>query len=280
MEAVAALDPATTVDAFIGGGVEAVQPARRHHRCGLEAVLLGASLAPDFIGTIVDLGAGAGVAGMIAAARCDRAQVILVDRDQTAIACARAALARPANRAFAGRVSVVSTDVEAAEAERVHAGLGRAVADAVITNPPFHAPATTTAPTGDSRAFAHVLGAGGLDLWLRTAASVLKDSGQLTTIYRADGLAALLAAMGARFGAVDILPLHPRADLAAHRILVRAIKGSRAPSRLLPPLVLHEAAGGAYVSPVDSVLRRGVWLGEAHSAWGPPHTRGESWPSP
>jgi tRNA1(Val) A37 N6-methylase TrmN6 len=259
--------PPTTVDAFIGGRVEAVQPACGHHRSGLEAVLLGAALEPDFAGTIVDLGAGAGIAGMIAAARCVAAQVVLADRDAEAIACARAALARPANRTFAERVSLVSVDVEAAEATRELAGLGRGMADVVLTNPPFHVPATTTAPPGAARSAAHVLGKGGLDLWFRAAASVLKPGGRLIVIFRADGISALLAALGTRFGAVDILPVQPRVDLAAHRILVSAKKGSRAATRLLPPLVLHGATGGAYLSAVEGILRDGTGLAEAHPPW-------------
>jgi tRNA1(Val) A37 N6-methylase TrmN6 len=266
--AAAAGGTSTTVDAFIGGRVEAVQPTRGHHRSGLEAVLLGASLPAEFSGTVVDLGAGAGVAGMVAAARCALACAVLADRDADAVACARAALVRPANRTFASRVTVVSVDVEAAEAARVAAGLKRGMADAVVTNPPFHLPATTTVPPGPSRAAAHVLGEGGLDLWFRTAASVLRPGGRLIVVFRADGIAAVLAALGARFAALDILPVQPRAGEPAHRILVGAVKGSRAPARLLPALVLHGATGSAYVSPVDGILRDGAGLGEAHPAWG------------
>lgn len=259
--------PTTTVDAFIGGRVEAVQPTHGHHRSGLEAVLLGAALEKDFAGTVVDLGAGAGVAGMVAAARCAAARVVLAERDEEAVACARAALERPANRAFAARVSVVSVDVEAAEAVREEAGLARGMADAVLTNPPFHLPATTTAPPAASRASAHVLGKGGLDLWFRAAASVLIPGGRLIVIFRADGIVGLLAALGARFGALRILPVQPRAGEPAHRILVWAVRGSRAPACLLPALVLHGASGGAYVSPVERMLRDGAGLAEAHPAW-------------
>jgi tRNA1(Val) A37 N6-methylase TrmN6 len=266
MEAAAA--GRTTVDAFIGGRVEAVQPAQGHHRSGLEAVLLGAALEAEFAGTIADLGAGAGVAGMVAAARCANARVILVDRDSEALACARAALGRPANTAFAARVSVVEADIEAAEAQRTAAGLGRGVADVVLTNPPFHLPATTTAPSGGSRAAAHVMGSGGLDTWFRTAASSLKAGGRLIVIFRADGISTLLAALVRRFGGLDILPIQPRAELPAHRILVQGIKGSRAATRLLPPLVLHGATGSAYVSAVEAILRGGAGMAAAHPWWG------------
>ena len=167
------------------------------------------------------------------------------------------------------RLAIVAADVEAAEAAREAAGLARAMADAILTNPPFHVPATTTAPPGAARAAAHVLGEGGLDLWFRTAASVLKPGGRLVAIFRADGIAALLSALGTRFGALDILPVQPRAGEPAHRILVAATKGSRAPARLLPALVLHGATGGAYLSPVEGILRDGAGLAVAHPAWGP-----------
>ena len=155
----------------------------------------------------------------------------------------------------------------APEAARAAAGLDRGMADAVITNPPFHPPATTTAPPAAARSAAHVLGAGGLDLWFRAAASVLKPGGRLVVIFRADGIAALLAALGGRFGGLAILPIQPRAELDAHRILVSATKGSRAATRLLPPLVLHGASGGAYLSAVEGILRDGAGLAEAHPAW-------------
>ena len=74
--------------------------------------------------------------------------------------------------------------------------------------------------------------------------------------------------MAGRFGGPDILPIHPRAGEPAHRVLLRAAKGSRAPARLLPPLVLHGAAGGAYLPPVERLLRDGAGLAEVHPAWG------------
>ena len=59
--------------------------------------------------------------------------------------------------------------------------------------------------------------------------------GTLTLIWRADGLGDVLAAL-AGFGAITILPIHPKPDAAAIRILVRAVRGGGAPLVLLPPL--------------------------------------------
>jgi tRNA1(Val) A37 N6-methylase TrmN6 len=257
----------TTVDAFLDGRIEAVQPARSYHRSGLEAVLLGAAFDAGFDGVVADLGSGSGVAGMVAAARCAGARVLLVERDAAAIACARSALKRPANSGFAGRIAIAEADIAAPEAKRHTAGLIRESVDAVIANPPFHMLATTTPPAG-GRAAAHLLDAGGLEPWIRAATSVLKPAGALVIVFRADRLAMLLAALDGRFGAVDILPVHPRAGEPAHRVLLRAIKGSRSPSRLLPPLVLHGETGNAFLPQVERILRQGAGIADVHPSWG------------
>jgi tRNA1(Val) A37 N6-methylase TrmN6 len=257
----------TTVDAFLGGTVEAVQLAGGAHRSGLEAVLLGASLPASFTGTAVDLGAGVGVAAMCLAARCAVATVLAVDRDADAIAAARSALARPANRAFAGRVTPVLADIATPEAERTAAGLGRAIADAVVTNPPFHPEGAGTHSPHAARAGAHVLAGDALEPWFRAAASMLRPDGKLVVIFRADAIRTLLEAAEGRFGAIAILPIHPRAGPRAHRILVRGIKGSRAATAILPGLALHGATGNAYLPGVDAMLRNGAGLGDIHPAW-------------
>jgi tRNA1(Val) A37 N6-methylase TrmN6 len=45
------------------------------------------------------------------------------------------------------------------------------------------------------------------------------------------------------FGGVAIRPVHPDAGKPAIRVLVRAIKGSRAPLQLCPGLMLNDESG-------------------------------------
>lgn len=252
---------AATVDAFLGGRVEAVQPAVGHHRAGLEAVLLAASVPEGTKGAVVDLGAGAGGAGLCIAARCPGASVVLVERDATLAECARAALSRPANRRFAARVTVVETDISA------RAGLSDGMAAAVVCNPPFYYPRDASASPAPSRAGAHMLGEAGLDPWLRAAAALVRPGGTATVIFRADGLDLVIAAAAGRFGALDILPIAPRPGTAAHRILVRGVKASRAPLRLLRQLVLHHDEGNGFRPEVDAILRDGAELSKVVPSW-------------
>jgi tRNA1(Val) A37 N6-methylase TrmN6 len=257
-----------TVDAFLGGMVEAVQPARGHHRSGLDAVLLAASFGALARGRIVDMGAGAGVAGFTLAARAPATELYLAEREAALVDCALVALGRPANRAFAARVRVAPGDL-LSDAGRRAAGLLPGF-DGAIMNPPFHDEGNVRASPNDERARAHVLGAGGLDPWFRAAAALVGPGGSLAVILPADRLGAMLAACEGRFGGLAILPVHARADEPALRILARGIKGSRAPMRLLPALTLHGDEGSAFLPPLVSILRDGAALADIHPSWSDP----------
>jgi tRNA1(Val) A37 N6-methylase TrmN6 len=78
-------------------------------------------------------------------------------------------------------------------------------------------------------------------------------------IWRADGLAQVLAALEANFGGIAVMPVHGRAGAPAIRVLVRASKGSRAPLTLLPGLDLNDASGRPTAAAED-VLRHGQAL--------------------
>ena len=73
-------------------------------------------------------------------------------------------------------------------------------------------------------------------------------------IARPVSLDPVLAAARGRFGALEIIPVHARPHEAAIRIVVRAQKGSRAEPRLLPPLVLHGAAGNGFARRAEDLL--------------------------
>ncbi|MFN5717714.1 MAG: methyltransferase, partial [Bradyrhizobium sp.] len=53
----------------------------------------------------------------------------------------------------------------------------------------------------------------------------------------------VLAALDRGFGSLELLPVHADATSPAIRILVRATKGGRAPTRLHAALLLNDGAG-------------------------------------
>lgn len=232
----------TTLDDFHRGRFQVLQPAGRGHRAGSDALLIAACLPEGASGRLADLGAGAGVAGLSAAAMNPALHTVLVERNPEMAELARKSLALKANSFLSGRVLVLEADVTLTGSLRQQAGLADAVFDHVIMNPPYNHEGQRASPDG-MRAEAHVMGLFGLDAWMRTATAILKPGGKLSMIYRAEKLADVIACSQGRFGGLGVIAVHSRADEKAGRILVQMTKGSRAPLSLLPPIVLHEADG-------------------------------------
>lgn len=105
-----------------------------------------------------------------------------------------------------------------------------------------------------SRRMAHAAPHGALRQWVRTASRLLRPSGALTLIWRADGAAEVLAALASGFGAVSLLPIYGKPDLPAIRILARALKAGCGPLTLLPGLLLADAHGKP-TAEAEAVLR-------------------------
>lgn len=63
----------------------------------------------------------------------------------------------------------------------------------------------------------------------------------------------IIQALGKRFGAVEIIPLWPRAGVAK-RVILRAIRNRKTPTVIHPGLVLHEA-DGAYTAAAENIVR-------------------------
>lgn len=240
-----------TIDAFHRGDFYLIQP-RRGHRAGTDAMMLAAAVPSGFSGRLVDLGAGAGAAGLAVASRCPNARVVLVEREEELADCARETIAHPDNARIAGRAEVVVTDVTLTGKARIAAGLDDSSFDFAIMNPPFNERADRPSPD-ELRRGAHVMVDGLFESWLRTAAAIVKPRGGLALIARPRSLTEILDAMDGRFGAAQIVPILPRATEPAIRIVIRAVRASRAPLSLMPPLVIHDATGDHFSTRADDV---------------------------
>jgi tRNA1Val (adenine37-N6)-methyltransferase len=224
-------------ETFLSGRVIARQP-EKGFRAGLDAVMLAAAV-PDGK-TALELGAGAGTASLCLAARLKEITItgLEIDPDLVKLANENAEANGQASRVRFAAANIFALPLEF---KREH--------DCVFLNPPFHGEGM--APPDPARARA-LMDEGTLPAWLEAGMKRVVSGGSLTAILRADRLNEALAALP--LTGVTVLPLWRKAGEPAGRALVQARKGSGAPFRLLPGLVLHEGTG-AYTRDADAILR-------------------------
>lgn len=241
-----------TEDAALDGRVRLRQPARGY-RAGLDAALLAAACDAGPGERVLDAGCGVGAALLAAAVRRPGARFTGLERDPAAAALARGNVAL---NGLSERVEIVEGDA----AGRFSA-LKLAPFDAVLANPPFFDdPAALRAPAPERRGA--WIAEEGLSAWTGFLLKAAREGGTITLIHRADRLADMLALLASKAGSFQVRPIHPFADEPAKRVLVRAVKTGKAPLKLLPPLVVHDRAGGKHTGQAEAILR-----GRADLAW-------------
>ena len=246
-----------TDDAFLGGALSILQP-RSGYRAGLDAVMLAAAVpaGPGKARRVLDVGAGVGTAGLCLARRDALAHVTLLERQPE---LARIAAQNVERNGLTTRVRVVEGDVGLSAAALRGLGLATESFDHVMANPPFHGLGEGTLAPDVLKAGAHAMPEADLERWARFMARMAAPGGGATVIHKAEALIRLLGVLEGRFGALKVLPLHPRASAPAHRIIVQGIKGSRALPTLLPGFVLH-GADDAFTPEAQATLRTGAAL--------------------
>ena len=256
LESRAATD-GVTEDRWLGGRLVLLQP-KRGHRVGTDAALLIAAAGDVRQGRIVDVGAGVGAVGLALAQRAPLASADLVEIDPE---LAQLAESNAARNGLSERVRVLRVDA-LNPSERRSAGLAAGLADCVVTNPPFFDARAVRASPDKGKARAHVMPGATLADWIQASLAILAPGGRFVMIHRPDALSVILAAIGSRLGALKLLPVHPTIGASAHRLMVAGVKGSKAPLRLAPGLILH-GPDGQLTAEADAIHR-----GERLVDWG------------
>ena len=236
-----------TPDAFLGGKIRLFQ-LEDGYRAGMDAAVLVAALGLKPGQRAMEFGCGAGAALLGAAALFEDVELVGVELDPRAAGLAQENVTL---NGVEGRVRVAEGDALVYRDERE--------LDAVFFNPPFFDdPSALRAPkAGKSPAW---MSDAGLAAWIDAGLRRLRSGGVLTVIQRADRLDDILVALKSRAGAVNVLPIHARADEPAKRVLVQATKTAKAPLQIRPPLILHEGVGTGFTAQADAIFKGEVRL--------------------
>lgn len=242
-----------THDDLLGGLVRLIQP-RKGQRASADAVMLAAAVQAKGKGKtparVLELGCGAGPAMLCLAARLKNVQVTGIELQLDLVALCR--------RNIDGNGMADRLDVKEGDIRNRIAGVSPGSFDHVFANPPYYEPGRHRVSPHAGRATARSEGAEAeLGHWIAAMLRHAKSGGGLTLIQPADRLGDILAGLGSKAGAIRVIPLFSRAGQPAKRVIVRAIKGSKAPLSLDPGVVLHQA-GNAYIPEIEAVLRAGA----------------------
>jgi tRNA1(Val) A37 N6-methylase TrmN6 len=211
----------------------------------MDAALLAAAVAARPGETVLEAGCGAGAVLTQVAARRPDVALIGVERDGAAAALARR---NAVLNGWADRMMVVDGDVG-----RGFRALALPRADWALSNPPFFDDESALRAPSPAKRGAWIAD-DGLAAWVGFLMDGVKYGGRVVLIHRADRLADLLTLLGARCGSFAIRPVQPFAEEPAKRVLVQAIRGGRAPLRLLPALVLHDRSGAKHTPQAEAIL--------------------------
>jgi tRNA1(Val) A37 N6-methylase TrmN6 len=257
-----------TQDDLLGGLVRLIQP-RQGQRASADAIMLAAAVQVKGPGReparVLELGCGVGPAMLCLAARLKNVQVTGVELQSDLVTLCRRNI--EAN-GLTDRLVVKEGDIRS----RI-AGVAPGSFDHVFANPPYYDTGRHRVSPHAGRALARSegarsegvrsevagsdAGAAELSHWIAALLRHARSGGGVTLIHPADRLGDILAGLGAKAGAIRVIPLFSRAGQPAKRVIVRAIKGSKAPLVLDPGVVLHQA-GNSYVPEIEAVLRDGA----------------------
>jgi tRNA1Val (adenine37-N6)-methyltransferase len=235
-----------TLDSVLGGRLTVVQP-KKGYRFSVDALLLAdfVEVRPGW--SVVDLGAGSGVIGLILACRMGRGRVIAVERQPELAAAARLSADRNPGLDF---FQVLELDWSSLTPD-----LTGGPVDAAVVNPPYRRVGSGRINPNRQQAEARHEIMGDLASAASAAARVLSQNGRLSVIYPAVRLVELTLALD-RAGLTPkrMRMVHSRMDEEARLVLVEARPGAGRQLTVLPPLLLYGGPGRDYTPEARAIF--------------------------
>lgn len=209
--------------------------SRNGYRFSMDAVLLASFVDLKRVGTIIDLGAGSGIVGLLLAQRYTRARVTLLELQESLFRLAERNISL---NGLEERVDAVRCDIRALPE-------GLTGFDLALSNPPFRKPLSGRLNVEREKAVARHEMEISLRELLRAASGCLKSKGRFSMIYhplRLHELTDELAKAGLEPKRLRFV--HGKKSLEAKMLLLEAVKHGRPGLKVEPPLFVYREDGG------------------------------------
>lgn len=209
--------------------------SRNGYRFSMDAVLLASFVDLKRVGTIIDLGAGSGIVGLLLAKRYTGARVTLLELQESLFKLAERNISL---NGLEERVDAVRCDIRDLPE-------GLAGFDLALSNPPFRKPLSGRLNVEREKAVARHEMEISLRELLRAASGCLKSKGRFCMIYhplRLHELTDELARAGLEPKRLRFV--HGKVSLEAKMLLLEAVKHGRPGLKVEPPLFVYREDGG------------------------------------
>jgi len=215
------------------------------YRTSSDAVLLSAMVDNIKDGAkILDIGSGVGGVSLCLAYRFSKAHITGFEIQPDLVALAN----KNAKENGFENLTYITHDIRQKKAP-----LDFCSVDVVVTNPPYGVSGTKS--PNKSKATAHNIEDFSLEKWLKFCLKMLKPFGTLYLIHRAEALDEILSVLYAKAGDINVLPIFSKEGQNAKRVIIKAQKDSKAPLKILPPLIVHNSDG--HTKAAEAILRDG-----------------------
>lgn len=242
--------PDETLDDLTVGGLKILQ-ARNGYRFSIDPVLLSAFLSNVKSARIADLGTGNGIIPLLLSARKEAQSITGIELQPGMVARARRSVEL---NGLEESIRIVVGDIRDLP-EALCAGSW----DIVTANPPYRTQDTGRVAPDNERATARHELSGGIDDFLRAAASLLNAGGRFYVVYLAERLTELLSGMRRlRMEPKRLRMVHSRADEPARMVLVEGRKNGKPGMVVEAPLIVYKGKGRDYTEEVLAMYGRSV----------------------
>lgn len=234
--------PTITNDYLFNGALVCHQHENGYH-FSIDAVLLAHFCTVKKANSVVDLGAGCGVVGLVLAHRYPDCYITSVEMQEDL--CTLIAANIQENE-FGERMSCVLSNVA-----HIRQVLPSETADLVVCNPPYGVLASGRLNKGDEKTIARHEVHGGLGDFMRAAAYSAKNRGRVAFILPAARLPELLITMAeCRLQPKRMQLVHSYPGGGAKLVLVEGVKNGGAELTVHEPLFVYTEQNGPYTSAV------------------------------
>ncbi|MDR3631828.1 MAG: methyltransferase [Desulfocapsaceae bacterium] len=237
------------VDSLFGGRLVCQQP-RYGYRFSIDSILLAHFSSLKCGDSVLDMGCGCGIIGLIMLfrwqMRCQRLVGLEIQPELAALARMNGHL-----NGFDDKYAVIDGDLRDIKAFFPAESFSR-----VVCNPPYYVEGSGRESADRQSLIARHQVCSSTDQIMAAAFLAVKNRGTVSVVFPADGLIELICSMvsaGLSPKRIQVVYSYPEPSAAATLVLVEAVKNGGPGTRILPPFYVYHEKNGSYSDTMKSL---------------------------